>query len=76
MLWSDIEQGNGFFLFATDDDVTAAAYVHGGLYVELAERFQLGIDLRGARGFTDLDAFGQTLEAEYLQLALQLGISW
>jgi len=56
----------------TEDDLSAAGYLHGGLLVEVGESFHVGLDGRALLG-TDLDLDGLEVDADYLQLALVAG---
>lgn len=68
-------EGTLGFLTASDDDVSAAAYAHGGVYFSLSPNFQLGADVRSLFG-SDLDLFGVPLDADYAQVALLIGVRW
>jgi hypothetical protein len=56
----------------TEDDLSAAGYVHGGVLVELGRSFHVGLDGRAVLG-TDLELDGLEIDADYLQLALVAG---
>jgi len=56
----------------SDDDTSLGIYGHGGAIVMLGQSFHLGLDLRGLFG-TDVELFGVSGDADYVQLALVLG---
>src|SRR5262249_31667627 len=56
-----------------DHDTSAGIYVHGGVDFPLGPALSLGFDLR-ALGGTDITLFGSNGNADYVQLALVLGV--
>jgi opacity protein-like surface antigen len=58
---------------ASDDDTSAALYVHGGVDFDLGPAFLIGLDLRFLGG-SDITLFDANGDADYGQLALVLGV--
>jgi opacity protein-like surface antigen len=57
----------------SDDDTSAAFYLHGGVDFDLGPAFLLGADLRYL-GASDITLFGANGNADYLQFAIVLGV--
>lgn len=55
-----------------DDDSSPGIYAHGGVAFQAGSNFRFGIDLRLLTG-TDIDLFGVSGDADYVQLGLFLG---
>jgi len=58
-----------------DDDTSPAFYAHGGLAIAASDAFMIGLDLRFLLG-SDLEIAGVDTDADYVQLALMLGIGF
>ena len=58
---------------AHDDDTSGALYMHGGVELDLAPSFFIGLDLRFLGG-SDMKLFGRDATADYGQLAFLLGV--
>ncbi|MFN0009116.1 MAG: outer membrane beta-barrel protein [Planctomycetota bacterium] len=58
-----------------DDDASAAFYAHGGLAILASEALLIGLDLRFLIG-SDIEIAGVDTDADYVQLALFLGIGF
>lgn len=61
--------------FGEDDDGSPAFYAHGGLAIAASEAFMIGLDLRFLIG-SDLEVAGIDTDADYVQLALMIGIGF
>ena len=61
--------------FGSDDDQSAALYVHGGVLFDVSESFFVGLDLRLLLG-SDLEIAGVETDADYSQFALVAGVSF
>lgn len=58
---------------AEDHDASGGIYVHGGVDFPIGQALSLGFDLR-ALGGTKIELFGSNGTADYVQLALVLGV--
>lgn len=58
-----------------DDDGSIGLYISGGVYWRLGSRFNIGVDGRFLTG-TDIELFGISGDADYLQIGLLLGFGW
>ncbi len=58
-----------------DDDGSLGVYAHGGVAYQFTPLFSLGLDVRGLFG-TDIDLYGENLDADYGQVALVAGFSF
>jgi hypothetical protein len=58
-----------------DSDVSLAFYAHGGVGVALGQNVSLGLDARGLFG-SDVEISGFDADADYVQLALVLGVGF
>lgn len=59
-------------LGVSDDDTSAAGYLHGGVEFLLGPSFLIGLDLRTLFG-SDIDLFGVSGDADYVQGAVTFG---
>ena len=58
-----------------DDDGSFAAYAHGGVLYYLSPEWFLGFDLRFLFG-SDIDLFGQDMDADYTQFGVLFGFAF
>lgn len=65
----DVENG------PDDDDSTLAAYVHGGITIDVFPRAYVGLDARGVFG-SDVELLGTSRDIDYAQLALVVGFGF
>lgn len=60
-------------LSVSDDDSSVAGYAHGGIVFDLSRVLSLGVDLRTLFG-SDITLFGANGDADYVQLAVVMGV--
>ena len=58
-----------------DDDGSFAAYAHGGVLYYLSPEWFLGFDLRFLFG-SDIDLFGEDMDADYTQFGILVGFAF
>lgn len=66
---SDVSGGS------TDDDNSAGAYAHGGVYWNIGQNVNLGFDVR-ALLFTDISLNGVDADSDYIQGAFTAGLAF
>ena len=72
---ADLEVDVPFVGSASDDDTSAAGYIHGGVLFLVGGSFELGLDLRYLFA-SDLEFGGVSGDADYLQLAFVFGFKF
>lgn len=61
--------------FDSESDQSFAAYINGGVFWRLGQRFNIGLDLRINRG-GEVTLGDETFATDYEQLGLLLGFGW
>ena len=71
----DFDLDGGPLGSVSDDDTSLAGYIHGGVLFDLSERWFTGVDVRALLG-SDLDIFGSSGDADYVQGSAVFGFRW